>query len=557
MPGRQVRRGRSCPRRALTIAVLSALVPILGPISIAAAPDPTVGGPAPAAGGPAATGSPVEESPSVYCPVCGARNPSGSRFCLKDGTAIPTLEPSRHRPGFVRAAGTFSPDEIREAMRKAAQSVVRIQVRATSTRKYPVTYWKDEVAEYRHAAQLGKIETSDRDERAAGSGFVISTSGEIVTNAHVASPDNLKAELTVETGDGKSFPARILGVDVASDLALLKIETDSIPPLLWGDSSALRAGQETWAIGNPLDIGISITRGTISGITGARIGLNQVENFLHSDAHITHGNSGGPLVDVFAHVMGVTDAGFFEEKGQGYTIPSRMAQLVVERLRKGGRYERGFVGLQVRPIDSDSISKFGLKRTDGSVVESVLKGTPAERAGLAPGDVLYGINGHLAPNSYLLQEAVSSVGPGAAVRLMIDRRGQVQEIPVTTSARPDAPRIDPVIDMESYLRIWFEEDTVKKQVIIRDKYRSHRAPGLYEGTRVKSVLPAQDWPEEPITLNYYRTRARPVEIDSLQDLRSALQRAYVGGRMAATFEIDYSTQPIASVAFDELWQIIF
>ncbi|PYT33297.1 MAG: hypothetical protein DMF52_15855, partial [Acidobacteria bacterium] len=114
----------------------------------------------------------------------------------------------------------------------------------------------------------------------------------------------------------------------------------------------------------------------------------------------------------------------------------------------------------------------------------------------------------------------------------------------------------PLVDVENYLRIRFEEDAKKKQVIIRDPHRSQRAPGLYESSRVKSVLPAQDWPEEPITLNYYRTRAKSIPIDSLDDLRSALKRAYLGGRVAATFEIDNPSAPVASVAFDELWPII-
>jgi S1-C subfamily serine protease len=512
-------------------------------------------------GGPPQSTTPTTPTPAGtgavhYCPVCGAQNRSDSRFCLKDGSPLPLIDPGRFRPGFVRVAGTYSTDEIERMMHAAADSVVRIRVRTTSTYKYPVVYWKDEEAEYFRRAQLGKIETSDNDARLAGSGFVVSRDGEIVTNAHVANPDGMKADLTVETEDGRSFPARLIGVDPASDLALLKIDTDSLPPLAWGDSSALRVGQETWAIGNPLDIGISITRGTISSLAGTRTGINQVEAFVHSDAHITHGNSGGPLVDVVGHVLGVSDIVFSESKGQGYSIPSRMAQLVVDRLRRLGRYDRGFVGLHIRPVDSDSVTKYGLTRNDGSVVEEVLKGTPAETAGLAPGDVLFGINGHQAGSTYLLQEAVSSVGPGASLKLMVDRRGKVLELALTTVLRPGAPRTDPLQELQGYLRLWFEEDPKKMQVIIRDPHRSRKAPGLYEGFRVKTVVPAQDWPEEPVTLNYYRTRAKPIPIGSLNDLRSALKRAYVGGRMAATFEIDNPPAPIASVAFDEIWPII-
>jgi S1-C subfamily serine protease len=503
-------------------------------------------------------GAPVrsDEAPAArYCPVCGTKNRAENRFCLKDGTQLPEILPERRTPGFTRLSGTFSPEEIQQVMHGASESVVRIRVKTKTKFKYPVTWWKNDVAAYRHTAMLGKLESSDSEARFAGSGFVISADGEIVTNAHVASPDGMQADLTVELLDGKSLPARLVGMDQASDLALLKIEASGLSALSWGDSDSIRLGQETWAIGNPLDIGISITRGTMSGILGTRAGVNQVEGFLHSDAHITHGNSGGPLVDVTGKVLGVSDIVVGEAKGQGYSIPSRMARLVVDRLRRYGRYDRGFVGLQVRPLDSDLIKKYSLTRTSGAVVEYVLPGSHAAAAGFKEGDVLYGINGHQAPSSYLLQEAVSSVGPDSTVRLMLDRKGQAMEIQVNTALRPEAPRVDPIVDLESYLRIHFEEDAKKKQVFIRDPHRSQRAPGLYDGSRVKSVLPGQDWPDEPINLNYYRTRARPIPIDSLADLRAALSRAHVGGHIAATFEVDVSTNPIASVQFDELWPI--
>ena len=492
----------------------------------------------------------------LYCPVCGARNPAANRFCVKDGSPIPRLEPARRTPGFTRSPGTYSAEEIQQVMERVSKSVVRIRARTTTTYRYPVTWWKDDEDAYHHTAQLGKITASDLDERLAGSGFVISAEGEIVTNAHVASPSGLKADLTVETLDGNTFPARIVGVDAACDLALLKVDTAEIPPLSWGDSSGIRVGQETWAIGNPLDIGLSVARGTISGLGGMRMGLNQIESFIHSDAHSTHGNSGGPLVDVLGRVLGVTDMGFEEERGQGYAIPSQMARLVIDRLRRNGSYPRGYVGLHVRPVDSEAIKKFIIKRSDGAVVQYVLPGTPAVSAGFLPGDVIYGINGRHAPSTYLLQESISSVGPSAPIRLMVDRQGKEMELTVTTRQRPDAPRIDPLEELEGYMRVWFEEEPSQKKVIIRDPAGSRKAPGIYNGAWVKSVLPAEDWPVESITHNYYKTRAKPTRIDSLRDLRAACARAHLGGRMAITFEIDYPVNPVASVAFDELWPII-
>ncbi len=540
------RRERRYPRTPAGLALALALI-VCGPLGH----DPASAEAQP----PQPVGDDIEAPRHLYCPVCGARNRSGSRFCLKDGSPLPAIIPALRASGFIRLPETYSPEEIQEFMDRVSESVVRVWVKTTSIYKYPVVFYEDEEDEYYAGAMTGKVVTSDMNARMNGSGFVVSEDGKIVTNAHVANPDGLEADLSVELRDGRTLPARILGVDHASDLALLKVEADSLTPLSWGDSRKIRVGQETWAIGYPLGIGMSVARGTVSGLGGMRIGINQVESFLHSDAIIAPGNSGGPLVDVLGNVLGVIDIKFTQSKGQGYSIPSRMARLVISRLERDGAYERGFIGLHVRPVDAETIRKFTLKRDRGSVVESVLPGSPAARAGFRPGDVLYGINGRLAESTYLLQEAVSSVGPGKEIRLRLDREGETLVRPVVTIERPMAPRIDPVTQFETHTRIWFEEDK-RKRVIIRDPNRSRRAPGLYAGRLVKSVLPAQDWPEEPITLNYFKTRAKPIPIDSLDDLRAALGRAYLGGRMAATFHIDNPHGPIVSVAFDELWPII-
>lgn len=234
-----------------------------------AAPAHALAAGAPAAA-PAATSA--APAPSVYCPRCGAANRPGSRFCTTDGAPLPALEEGRRTTGFARVSGTFSPEEVQEVMSRVAASVVRVRARPTATYRFPVAYYKDEEAEYYGRARVGRVETSPTDARLAGSGFVIETQGTIATNAHVARPYDLPSDLTVETQDGRSLPARLLGADVASDLALLKVEDTTMAPLEWGDSTAVHVGQETWAIGNPLDIGISIARGTISGITAVRQG---------------------------------------------------------------------------------------------------------------------------------------------------------------------------------------------------------------------------------------------------------------------------------------------
>jgi S1-C subfamily serine protease len=189
------RRRRSSTVRAiiLTAALCGLTAGAAGSNMVASPPSPD------AAAGLAEPPGPADVPAYHYCPVCGARNRIENRFCMKDGTPLPPILPQRWVPGFVRSPGTFSPEEIQQVMHRVAQSVVRIRVHTTSTYKYPVTYWKDEEDEYYGRAMLGRIETSDSDLRLAGSGFVIGAGGEIVTNAHVASPDGQEATLAVET----------------------------------------------------------------------------------------------------------------------------------------------------------------------------------------------------------------------------------------------------------------------------------------------------------------------------------------------------------------------
>jgi len=557
---------RCVPSRRRLLAVTGAICAALAGALPAQTPlpPPDADTPAPPArtAGAAATPAPrAEATPSlalddasVFCPVCGTRNRAGSRFCLKDGTPLPAIDPALVLSGFVCDRDTLSQEEIQQAVHRASASVVRIRAKTATKVKFPVI---DKIE--RERVRVGRLETEESEAKFVGSGFVIGTNGEIVTNAHVASPFGAQAQLNVDTIDGRSFPARLVGIDYASDLAVLQIDNTSIAPLAWGDSDEVRLGEETWAIGDPLDLGLSVTRGTVATLARVRVGLNQVEAFLHSDAYITHGNSGGPLVDNQGRVVGISDMVFGDLKGKGYSITSRMAQLVVDRLRRLGRYDRGFIGVHVRQIDSDSVSRYHLKRTTGVVVESVLKGTPAESAGFHPGDVVYGINGRLASSSYLLQESVSSVGPSAPLTFNTDRGGQTMEIKVTTASRPAAPHIDPLLDLQNYMMVRIEEDPKHHEIQIKIPNSFSPAPryGFLDEDIVQSVLVAQDWPDEPITIDYYKRKARPVRISTLEDLRTALKRMYLGERVGVVFELKRPREPIAAVAYDETWPIVF
>ncbi len=502
---------------------------------------------------PGVAAAPAPEPAPLYCPVCGTRNRTGSRFCLKDGSELPAIDPARFNTAFQRSLETYSPEEVQRAIRRASASVVRIRGQTSVEMRYPVL-----VRPSRTLHVYGKIEVLKGEERFAGSGFGVGGAGEIVTNAHVASPYGTETRLLVETPDGRSLPARLLGIDRAIDLALLKVDTGSIPPLEWGDSNNVRIGDEVWAVGNPLDLGITLTRGTLSSLGRVRVGLNQIESFLHTDAFITHGNSGGPLLDVLGRVLGVNDVTVIQPRSHGYAIPAATARFAVDRLRKTGRYDRGFLGLHVRPIDSEAAGRYAITRRDGILVESILSGTPAAGSGFLPGDVLFGINGRRAPASYLFQEAVSSVGPGTAVALAVERGGQTMELKVTTASRPTEPRADPLLEWEHGMGARFESDPKTGEVVVRiaGSFSQALKYGFKDGDRLVSVLPAQDWIEETIDRDTYKKKTRPIAIAGVDDLRKALARSNLGERLGAIFLLKDPDAPLVAVVFDEILPII-
>lgn len=554
--------GCSGARRRAAGTAPAALVLLVGAVAVGLSPPAIGQEAAPQHSAERGSAPPAGEAAPIYCPACGAPNRHGSRFCLKDGAPLPALDPERFVRQFARAPETLSPEEIQARVAEISRSIVRIRVKTTKPLRIPVAVPdRGEGFEFfRPGAwrvMFGRLETLE-ESRVAGSGFVISPSGDVVTNAHVAAPFGVQGQISVEGSDGRSLPARLAGLDRASDLALLSVPGLTQSPLKWGDSDKVRLGEVTWAIGNPLDIGISVTRGTIATRLRTRPGFMQVESYLHSDAYITHGNSGGPLVNALGDVVGVSDLGIGEAKGNGYFISSNLARRVIDRLREHGKYERGFLGLHVAQVDASSIKRHALKARNGLVVESVLPGSPAEQAGFRRGDVLFGINDRQATSAYIFQEAVSSVGPGASLRINLSRDDQAVAVPVTTALRPEAPRIDPITALEELMFVRFEEDPKSKKVVLRVPYEFSPAPrqGFLEGSVIESVVPAQDWPDEALAFFNYKDKARPIAVRSLAELREALRRAYLGDRIGVTFEFRRPKDPIAAVAFEETWPIV-
>jgi Do/DeqQ family serine protease len=277
-------------------------------------------------------------------------------------------------------------------------------------------------------------------QRALGSGVVISPDGFIVTNHHVV--DGAE-QITVEFADRRALPARLVGNDPPSDLAVLKVEAKDLPVLTLGDSDRVRVGDVVLAVGNPLGVGQTVTAGIISA-KGRRTGLSDgsFEDFLQTDAPINQGNSGGALVNTSGELVGINSQIFSPTGGNigiGFAIPSNMTRSVTEQLIRGGRVRRGQLGVLVQQVTEDIAQSLGLKEARGVIVGSVQKGSAAESAGLRRNDVITAFNGTPVGDPNELRNLVAATQPGADVTLDILREGREQQVKVTLGELAAAP----------------------------------------------------------------------------------------------------------------------
>jgi len=264
----------------------------------------------------------------------------------------------------------------------------------------------------------------------AGSGFIIDPSGIIVTNTHVVGRAN---RITVSLSDGRELPARVIGSDELTDIAVIRVTSDSpLPATEWGDSRAVEVGDWILAAGNPFGVGISVTAGIVSA-RGRDIGAGPFDDFLQIDAPINPGNSGGPTFNMDGQVIAVNTAIVSPTGGSvgiGFAVPSEIAMRIVDDLRTKGRIERGWLGVSVQAGT----------RGAGVAIAGVEARGPASRAGLRPGDVVTAVNGQKVDTTQGLIRAVAAIPPGGSARLNVRRGNQNVEVPVTVGRRPAEQR---------------------------------------------------------------------------------------------------------------------
>ena len=288
----------------------------------------------------------------------------------------------------------------------------------------------------------GGAQPRTREAGSLGSGFIVSPDGYIVTNNHLIqglTGTGTVDTVTVTTIDRKEYPARIIGRDETSDLALLKIEGRNLPFVQWGDSTKARVGDWVIAIGDPYGVGSTVTAGIISALHRAITNVGAYDRYIQTDAAINMGNSGGPMFDLNGNVIGINSALISPtgaSVGIGLAIPAELAKPVIDALMKGQRPQRGYLGVGLQPVDEDVAPALGIPKDSGEIVRSIVPNGPAARAGLVQGDVIVRVNGQPVTPDQTVSYLVANTGVGSRVPLEILRGGKRATVYVQVAERP-------------------------------------------------------------------------------------------------------------------------
>ena len=270
-----------------------------------------------------------------------------------------------------------------------------------------------------------------RRDKSLGSGFIISQDGFIVTNDHVVrDAESIQVKLSNE----KVYDARIVGSDQKTDIAVIKINATDLPAAVLGNSDKLEAGQWAIAIGNPFGLERSMTVGVISATGRSNVGIETYENFIQTDASINPGNSGGPLLNVYGEVIGINTAIVAAGQGIGFAIPVNMAKPIFTQLIQKGSVSRGWMGVTIQPLTEELARSFGLGKARGALINDILAGSPAEKAGIRQGDVITAFNGTEVKDPAHLQRLVAEAGVGKPVKVTVFRDGKAVELSMTLSS---------------------------------------------------------------------------------------------------------------------------
>jgi serine protease DegQ len=334
----------------------------------------------------------------------------------------------------VRVAGSFA-----DAAQSAIPSVVNVFTQK-KVREANNPFTNDPI--FRHFFG-DRFDPRPRQVSNLGSGVIASADGYILTNNHVVEAAD---EIQVALSNGKIYPAKVVGADPETDLAVLKLNATRLPAITFGQSDILRVGDWVLAIGNPFGVGQTVTLGIVSALGRSHLGINTFENFIQTDAAINPGNSGGALIDSAGNLVGINSAIYSRtggSQGIGFAIPANLAKQVMEQIIKNGSVTRGWVGIEVQDLSPELAESFNLKSTEGALIAGVLKGGPADAAGVKPGDILLAVDGKTVADSSSLLNLIASLQPGAQAHLTLGRDAKRLDLDVKVVRRPRVEQPEP------------------------------------------------------------------------------------------------------------------
>ena len=370
----------------------------------------------------------------------------GTAFSLATGQAGAQIP--QNGPGTSAVAPHGAPMSFADLAAKLQPAVVNISTK----QRVPVKAQADPLEQFfrqfdpnqQQGDNSGGSNAQPRTREAGslGSGFVISPDGYIVTNNHLIqglTGTGTVDSVTVITTDRKEYPARIVGRDETSDLALLKIEGHNLPFVQWGDSTRARVGDWVLAIGNPYGLGGTVTAGIISALHRGITGAGAYDRYIQTDAAINMGNSGGPMFDLDGNVIGINSALISPtgaSVGIGLAIPAEAAKPVIDALMRGQRPSRGYLGVGLQPVDEDLAPALGIPKDTGELVRSVVPNGPAAHGGLVQGDVIVKVNGKPVTPDQTVSYLVANTAVGSRIPLEIIRGGKRASVYVMVAERP-------------------------------------------------------------------------------------------------------------------------
>ena len=334
--------------------------------------------------------------------------------------AVPVLQGAA-----LPAAGSY-----REAAGRAMPAVVNILTSKASRETPPLL--KDPF--FRRF--FGDRVPPDEQMASLGSGMIVSGDGYILTNNHVVEGADV---IEVGLADGRKAAARIVGTDPETDLAVIRIAERKLPVMVLGNPDAARVGDVVLAIGNPFGVGQTVTLGIISALGRNNLHINNFENFIQTDAAINFGNSGGALVDTNGHLLGINSAIYSQTGGSvgiGFAIPVSTAKNVLDAIVAHGQVVRGWIGIESQDITPELADSFGLERKSGAIIAGVVRGGPADKAGMRPGDILAVVDGKKVGSTNDMLNLIAQLAPGGKTRMTVIRKNRESTLDVLIGKRP-------------------------------------------------------------------------------------------------------------------------